>query len=91
MKTLLEVCTGSLASVEAAAEGGAERIELCAALPLDGLTPSLGTIRLVRQRWPQLRIHVLVRPREGTLSILRLNCALWPSTLKLPSLMPTDS
>ena len=65
MKTLLEVCTGSLASVEAAAEGGAERIELCAALPLDGLTPSLGTIRLVRQRWPQLRIHVLVRPREG--------------------------
>ena len=65
MKTLLEVCTGSLASVEAAAEGGAERIELCAALPLDGLTPSLGTIRLVRQRWPQLRIHVLIRPREG--------------------------
>ena len=65
MKTLLEVCTGSLASVEAAAEGGAERIELCAALPLDGLTPSLGTIRLVRQRWPQLRIHVLVRPRVG--------------------------
>ena len=65
MKTLLEVCTGSLASVEAAAEGGAERIELCAALPLDGLTPSLGTLRLVRQRWPQLRIYVLVRPREG--------------------------
>lgn len=65
MKPLLEVCTGSLASVEAAVAGGAERIELCAALSLDGLTPSLGTIRLVHQRWPQLRTHVLIRPREG--------------------------
>lgn len=65
MKRLLEVCCGSLASVEAAVEGGAERIELCSALPLDGLTPSMGLLRHVRQRYPQLRIHVLIRPREG--------------------------
>lgn len=65
MKRLLEVCTGSLASVEAAAEGGAARIELCAALPLDGLTPSLGLLEYVRRRYPQLKIHVLIRPREG--------------------------
>ena len=65
MKRLLEVCCGSLASVWAAAEGGAERIELCSALSLDGLTPSVGALRLVRERFPALRIHVLIRPREG--------------------------
>ena len=65
MKRLLEVCTGSLASVEAAVAGGAERIELCSALPLDGLTPSLGLLKYVRERYPGLRIHVLIRCREG--------------------------
>ena len=65
MKHLLEVCTGSLASVEAAVKGGAERIELCSALPLDGLTPSPGLLQYVRNSFPQLKIHVLIRPREG--------------------------
>lgn len=65
MKRLLEVCAGSLPSVEAAVEGGAERIELCSALPLDGLTPSVGLLKYVRERYPQLTIHVLIRPREG--------------------------
>ncbi len=65
MNRTLEVCCGSLASVDAAVKGGAERIELCSALSLDGLTPSVGTIRLVRQRYPRLRVHVLIRPREG--------------------------
>ena len=61
----LEVCCGSQTSAFAAVEGGAERIELCSALSLDGLTPSVGTIRELRRRFPDLRIHVLIRPREG--------------------------
>ena len=65
MKRLLEVCTGNLQSVMAAVEGGAERIELCSALSLDGLTPSLGLLKTVRLRYPALKIHVLIRPREG--------------------------
>ena len=65
LKPMLEVCCGSLSSALRAVEGGAERIELCSALSLDGLTPSVGTIRLLRERFPQLRIHVLIRPREG--------------------------
>lgn len=52
-------------SVAAASEGGARRIELCSALSLDGLTPSMGMIRMVRERFPELTLHVLVRPREG--------------------------
>ena len=62
---LLEVCTGSLGSVVAAVEGGAQRIELCQALSLDGLTPSIGMLSLVRELYPELTIHVLIRAREG--------------------------
>ena len=62
---LLEVCTGSLSSVTAAVEGGARRIELCQALSLDGLTPSIGMLSLVRGLYPELTIHVLIRAREG--------------------------
>lgn len=65
MERLVEVCAGNMGSVEAAVQGGAERIELCAALALDGLTPSMGMLQLVRERFPKLTIHVLVRPREG--------------------------
>jgi len=65
MKRLFEVCTGNLASVIAAVEGGAERIELCSALSLDGLTPSIGLLKYVRQTFPLLKIHVLIRSCEG--------------------------
>lgn len=62
---LLEVCCGSLQSVATAVAGGARRIELCSALPLDGLTPSTGMLQTVRESCPDLTIHVLIRPRAG--------------------------
>lgn len=62
---LLEVCCGSLASAIAAVQGGAQRIELCSQLHLDGLTPPIPLIRHLHQRYPHLHIHVLIRPREG--------------------------
>ena len=65
MNHLFEACTGNLQSVREALRGGAERIELCAALPLGGLTPSLGMVRAVREMAPRLTVHLLVRPREG--------------------------
>ncbi len=60
----LEVCAGDLASAQAAAQGGAHRIELCSALELDGLTPSPALIEAAR-RIEGLRLHILIRPREG--------------------------
>ena len=62
---ILEVCTGSLQSVINAVKGGAQRIELCSALSLDGLTPSLGLIKTVLKMFPKLTIHTLIRVREG--------------------------
>lgn len=62
---LLEVCCGSFYSACQAVLGGARRIELCQALSLDGLTPSIGLLQAVRERYPDLCIHVLVRSVEG--------------------------
>lgn len=63
--TLLEVCCGNLESVDAAVAGGARRIELCADLEADGLTPPVAWLREVKARHPSLIVHVLVRPRAG--------------------------
>ena len=59
-----EVCASSLNSLLAAVEGGADRIELCQALPLGGLTPSHALISYCRNNIP-VPVFVLIRPREG--------------------------
>lgn len=61
---LLEVCCGSIDDAIEAQTGGADRIELCSALFLGGLTPSLGTLREARTRL-QVPIMAMVRPRGG--------------------------
>lgn len=61
---ILEVCTGSLTSVLHAAEGGAQRIELCSGLDEGGLTPSLGLMHAAMQVEGPKK-HVLIRPRGG--------------------------
>ena len=62
---LLEVCCGNLESVDAAVLGGARRIELCADLEADGLTPPAAWIRDAKARYPSLTVHALIRPRAG--------------------------
>ena len=61
---LLEVCVSDISGVETAARGGAARVELCSALDCGGLTPSAGLIGEALMV-PGLRVHVLIRPREG--------------------------
>lgn len=60
----VEVCTPSRASAEAAAAGGAIRVELCRDLACGGLTPSDEDIDYCVRKLG-LRTHVLVRPRAG--------------------------
>ena len=46
----VEICCGSFADALSAEKGGAHRIELNAALPLGGLTPSVASLKLVKER-----------------------------------------
>jgi copper homeostasis protein len=61
---LLEICTASVDDCVAAAEGGADRVELNAALALGGLTPPLGVLIEARQS-VSIPIIAMVRPRPG--------------------------
>lgn len=63
-RVLLEVCVQSPADCLAAARGGADRVELCSAIELGGLTPSLGAITAACSASP-LPVVVLTRPRAG--------------------------
>ena len=61
--TLVEICCGSADDVFEAAAAGADRVELNAALPLGGLTPSIGEVLLSKSA--AIDLMVMVRPREG--------------------------
>lgn len=62
-RALLEVCVEDARGLAAAIEGGADRIELCAALSVGGLTPPASLIREAARA--SLPVHLLARPRSG--------------------------
>lgn len=64
MGKLLEVCVDSYASAMAAIQGGADRLELCGALSVGGLTPSAGLLHQIRLV-SDIQVRCLMRPRAG--------------------------
>lgn len=62
-RIVLEICVDDAAGIAAAQEGGADRIELCAALTVGGLTPSAGLIALAAGCG--LPAMAMIRPRAG--------------------------
>jgi copper homeostasis protein len=63
MSVLLEVCVDSAEGLAAAVEGGADRIELCSALDLGGLTPSRGVMEVAAK--VAVPVYAMIRPRAG--------------------------
>jgi copper homeostasis protein len=62
-RILLEICVDTLSGLEAAVVGGADRIELCAALALGGLTPSPGFMTDAAKC--SVPVYAMIRPRAG--------------------------
>ncbi|HHV86764.1 MAG TPA: copper homeostasis protein CutC [Petrimonas sp.] len=60
----LEICANSVMSCVEAQKGGAYRVELCAAIPEGGTTPSYGEIA-VAQELLDIKLNVIIRPRGG--------------------------
>ena len=60
---LLEVCVDDPIGLAEAVAGGADRIELCAALGVGGLTPSSGLMQLAARY--ALPCYPMIRPRVG--------------------------
>ena len=60
---LLEVCVEDAAGLQAAVDGGADRVELCSALSVGGLTPSPGLMALAGK--VDIPVYAMIRPRPG--------------------------
>jgi copper homeostasis protein len=61
---ILEIATTDFTTTRFAVEGGADRIELCAALTEGGTTPSYGTIKQCREAF-DVQLFPIIRPRSG--------------------------
>ncbi|WP_311492404.1 copper homeostasis protein CutC [uncultured Anaerococcus sp.] len=60
----LEICIDSFDGMIGAYFGGADRVEICSALTLDGLTPSAGLVDICCN-YDNIEKFVMVRPRPG--------------------------
>lgn len=61
----VEIAVQDVAGARGAVAAGADRLELCQALGVGGLTPSIGLIRAAVEAVGGERVNVLVRPRGG--------------------------
>lgn len=61
---ILEICADSIESALNAEKGGADRIELCAALSEGGLTPGKGFTEQIMAS-VGIPVHVMLRPRNA--------------------------
>ena len=59
----LEVCVDNVHGLAAAVDGGADRIELCSALEIGGLSPSPGLLRAASNS--PVPVVAMIRPRGG--------------------------
>lgn len=64
MKRIVEVCAGSYQDCIAAYKGKADRVELNSALSVGGLTPSVSSLRKVKEE-TNLKVICMVRPRAA--------------------------
>jgi len=81
MPVLLEICVDDAAGIDAAIAGGADRIELCSALELGGLTPSMALVDYaIAAGCP---VHMMIRPRSGGFALMQGDAELMCDEIRL--------
>ena len=63
MRVTLEICVDTVGDARLAAGAGADRLELCAALGVGGLTPTFGA--MAEAAGLDVPVCALIRPRDG--------------------------
>ena len=81
MAGFLEICVDSLESARAAIAGGADRLELCSALSVGGLTPYGELLRRIR-RESDIPVRCLMRPRPGDFLYTREELAMMADQIR---------
>src|SRR5215207_6772465 len=61
---IIEIVTTDFITTQSAVTGGADRIELCAALSEGGTTPTHGMIKVCREKF-EIELFPIIRPRSG--------------------------
>uniref|UniRef100_A0A8R1DLS8 Copper homeostasis protein cutC homolog n=1 Tax=Caenorhabditis japonica TaxID=281687 RepID=A0A8R1DLS8_CAEJA len=61
----LEICIDNMESADNAVAGGADRLEVCSALALGGLTPSVGFVATLHCKYPHVPLYCMLRQRAG--------------------------
>ena len=64
MSVLVEACCASVEDVLVAEQAGCDRVELCSAMTLGGLTPTVGMVRAIKAK-SNIPIMAMNRPRSG--------------------------
>lgn len=82
----IEICANSIQSALAAQKAGADRIELCSALTLGGITPSKGLISEVKKA-VDIPVHVLIRPRPGGFQYSKTEIAVMIADIEMCDVM----
>ena len=62
---VLEVIAVDLEDAKRAADGGADRLEVCAGMDRDGTTPGIDTVQGICNAGLPLAVMAMVRPRGG--------------------------
>lgn len=78
---MLEICIDTVSGIDAAVTGGADRIELCAALSVGGLTPPQSLV--LRAAAAPIPAHLLARPRDGDFRYAAAEAALVAEDIRL--------
>ena len=60
----IEVCVDNISALRELASYNIDRVEICSALELDGLTPSIALVKYARKNI-DAQCHIMLRPRSG--------------------------